>query len=158
MPRERNVLLIVADQWRGDCLGLLGHPAIGTPNLDRLAARGTTFARHFGQSAPCGPARASLLTGLYPMNHRVVANGVPLDARHLTLPIALRRAGLDPSLIGTTTTAPDARTTVPGDIRFREWGPHPRRWTACSPGLGVDRARRIVEYARRYAEHPSAAG
>lgn len=34
----RNVLLIIADQWRGDCLGALGHPAVRTPNLDALAA------------------------------------------------------------------------------------------------------------------------
>jgi arylsulfatase A-like enzyme len=122
MPKPRNILLIVTDQWRGDSLGLLGHPAVRTPHLDALARRGVTFTRHFGQSAPCGPARASLLTGLYVMNHRVVANGVPLDARHQTLPGVLRAAGLDPSLIGYTTTTPDPRTTTPGDIRFTEWG------------------------------------
>ena len=35
-----NVLLVTADQWRGDCLSCLGHPAVRTPNLDRLAADG----------------------------------------------------------------------------------------------------------------------
>ena len=107
----QNVLLIIADQWRGDCLGALGHPAVRTPNLDALAAESTVFTRHFGQSAPCGPARASMLTGLYVMNHRVVANGVPLDARHPNLALELRRAGLDPNLVGYTTTAPDPRGT-----------------------------------------------
>ena len=77
MAKHRNVLLIVADQWRGDSLGVLGHPSALTPNLDALARDGVTFRSHFGQSAPCGPARASLLTGLYVMNHRVAANGVP---------------------------------------------------------------------------------
>ena len=124
----KNVLLIVADQWRGDCLGSLGHQAVSTPNLDALAARGVTFTRHFGQSAPCGPARASLLTGLYVMNHRVVANGVPLDARHATLPKALRHAGFDPNLIGYTTTVPDPRTTTPADVRFTEWGEAMEGW------------------------------
>lgn len=74
MPRERNVLLIVADQWRGDSLGCLDHPAALTPNLDALARDAIVFRNHFGQSAPCAPARASMLTGLYVMNHRVVAN------------------------------------------------------------------------------------
>ncbi|HEY1411932.1 MAG TPA: sulfatase-like hydrolase/transferase, partial [Rhodopila sp.] len=124
----KNVLFIIADQWRGDCLGSLGHPAVVTPNLDALAARGVTFTRHFGQSAPCGPARASMLTGLYVMNHRVVANGVPLDARHATLPMALRHAGWDPNLVGYTTTVPDPRTTTPADIRFREWGEAMEGW------------------------------
>src|SRR4051794_9170240 len=103
MPHHRNLLLIVTDQWQGDCLGVLGHPAVRTPNLDALARRSVVFTRHFGQSAPCGPARASLLTGLYVMNHRVVANGVPLDARHATMPSELRRGGWDPGLVGYTT-------------------------------------------------------
>lgn len=126
--RPMNILLIVADQWRGDCLGMLGHPALRTPHLDALAARGTTFLRHFGQSAPCGPARASMLTGLYVMNHRVVANGVPLDARHPNLALELRRGGLDPCLIGYTTTVPDPRGTSPRDPRFREWGDVQEGW------------------------------
>ena len=36
-----NIVLIVTDQWRGDCLGLQGHPAVETPNLDHLFGRGT---------------------------------------------------------------------------------------------------------------------
>jgi arylsulfatase A-like enzyme len=122
MADARNVLLIIADQWRGDSLGSVGHPACITPNLDALAADGVTFRRHYGQSAPCGPARASMLTGLYVMNHRVVANGVPLDATLPTLATEALRAGIDPVLVGYTTTTPDPRTTGPGDPRFREIG------------------------------------
>lgn len=128
MAARKNVLFIIADQWRGDCLGVLGHPAIRTPHLDALARRGVTFTRHFGQSAPCGPARASMLTGLYVMNHRVVANGVPLDRRHPNLALELRRAGLDPCLVGYTTTVPDPRSTTPDDIRFTEFGDVQEGW------------------------------
>jgi arylsulfatase A-like enzyme len=39
-----NILLIMADQFRWDCLACAGNPAIGTPNLDRLAARGVRFS------------------------------------------------------------------------------------------------------------------
>lgn len=122
MPSPRNVLLIVVDQWRGDTLANLGHPCIRTPNLDALCRDGVTFRNHYAQCAPCGPARASLLTGLYQMNHRVVQNGIPLDARHVTLPQEVRRAGYDPALVGYTTTTPDPRTTHPGDPRFRHLG------------------------------------
>jgi len=122
MPKARNVLLIVADQWRGDSLGILGHKASLTPNLDSLARRGVTFRNHFCQGAPCGPARASLLTGLYMMNHRVVANGVPLDPRHPTLVQEVKRAGIDPALIGYTTTIPDPRIAGPNDPAFIEGG------------------------------------
>ncbi len=120
--RGRNILLIIVDQWRGDSLGVLGHSAAITPNLDALAGEGVLFRRHYAQAAPCGPARASLLTGLYVMNHRVVANGIPQDRRHATMPGELRRAGLDPSLIGYTTTIPDPRDAPPDDPRFREIG------------------------------------
>jgi arylsulfatase A-like enzyme len=69
-PPVRNVLFIIADQWRGDTLGALGHPAVRTPHLDALAADGVTFTRCFTQASPCGPARASILTGQYLFNHR----------------------------------------------------------------------------------------
>src|SRR5436305_11162553 len=53
-PMRPNILLITADQWRGDCLGVAGHKVARTPNIDRLAACGTYFRRHFAQAAPCG--------------------------------------------------------------------------------------------------------
>ena len=80
-PTVRNVLFITADQWRGDTLGAVGHPCVKTPNLDRLAADGVLFSKHYAQGAPCAPSRASLLTRLYMFNHRVVYNGPPLE-RH----------------------------------------------------------------------------
>ncbi|MCC6194290.1 MAG: sulfatase-like hydrolase/transferase, partial [Burkholderiales bacterium] len=86
----KRVLLFVVDQWRGDTLRILGHPQVSTPNLDRLIADGVTFRRHYCQATPCGPARASLLTGMYMMNHRVVRNGTPLDARHTNLALESR--------------------------------------------------------------------
>ena len=119
MAGPRNVLWIIADQWRGDSLGCLGHPSALTPNLDALARESITFRQHYGQGAPCGPARASMLTGQYVMNHRVVANGVPLDSRHPTLPRELRRGGVDPSLIGYTTTTLDPR-----EVGLRDPGGH----------------------------------
>ena len=122
-PGERkNVLLIVVDQWRAECLSYLGHPCLRTPNLDALCAEGVTFRNHFTQAVPCGPGRASLLTGLYMMNHRVVQNSVPMDTRHTNLAFEMRRAGYEPALVGYTTTTPDPRVTPPGDPRFRNLG------------------------------------
>jgi len=113
-----NVLLITADQWRGDCLGLAGHPVLKTPAIDALAAEGSAFLRHYAQAAPCAPGRASLYTGLYQMNHRVLRNGTPLDARHDNIAKALRRAGYEPVLFGYTDQAVDPRTTAPDDPRL----------------------------------------
>jgi arylsulfatase A-like enzyme len=115
---NKNVLLIVVDQWRGDMLPILGTPHLRTPNIDALCAEGVTFRNHFTQAAPCGPARASLLTGMYQMNHRAVQNTIPLDSRFTNLGLELRQGGYDPALVGYTTTTPDPRATSPDDPRF----------------------------------------
>ncbi len=115
MTQPSNVLFITADQWRGDCLSALGHPCLRTPKLDRLAAEGTLFARHYSQATPCGPGRASLYTGLYLMNHRSVVNGAPLDARHGNVALEARKAGYEPALFGYTDVSADPRAHHPGD-------------------------------------------
>jgi len=127
-PARKNVLLIVVDQWRADCVPYLGTPHLRTPNLDRLCRAGVTFRNHVTTTVPCGPARASLLTGLYAMNHRAVQNTIPLDARHVTLPRALRAVGYDPALVGYTTTTPDPRATSPNDPRFGVLGDNMDGW------------------------------
>jgi len=120
--RRKNVLLIVVDQWRGDCLSALGHPCLRTPNIDALCAEGVTFRNHFTQAVPCGPGRASLLTGMYMMNHRAVQNTIPLDSRHTNLAFEARKLGYDPALVGYTTTTPDPRTAAFDDPRFTVLG------------------------------------
>jgi arylsulfatase A-like enzyme len=107
-----NVLLVTLDQFRGDCLSSLGHKVVRTPNLDALAKESTTFARHFSQSAPCSPGRASLYTGTYQMNHRVCFNGSPLDDRFDNVARSARRVGYSPALFGYTDQGVDPRTTT----------------------------------------------
>lgn len=111
----RNVLLITADQWRHECLSCLDHPVVRTPALDRLAAEAVLFRNHFTQCTPCGPSRASLLTGQYLMNHRSGRNGTPLDRRFTNVALEMRRAGYDSALIGYTDTSLDPRDFDPAD-------------------------------------------
>ena len=113
-----NVLLITADQWRGDCLSAVGHPLVSTPNLDKLAQQGVLFERHYAGAAPCSPSRACLYTGLYQMNNRVCVNGSPLDNRHDTLALAFRRLGYDPSLFGYTDQSQDPRAVHANDPKL----------------------------------------
>lgn len=117
----KNILFITADQWRGDCLGALGHPLVKTPNLDAFARESVLFARHFANSAPCSPSRASLYTGLYQHNHRVAMNGTPLDRRHTNWALELRTAGYDPALIGYTDQTVDPRDVAADDPRLRTY-------------------------------------
>jgi arylsulfatase len=64
--RRPNILFIMADQFRWDCLGCAGNPVIRTPNLDRLAARGVRFSNACTPNPICVPARAAIMTGNYP--------------------------------------------------------------------------------------------
>jgi arylsulfatase A-like enzyme len=139
-----NILLITADQWRGDCLGTLGHPCVRTPVLDRLAADSILFRRHYGQATPCGPARASLLTGLYACNHRSITNGTPLDARHRTLATELGRAGYDCVLFGYTDTSADPRVTPPDS-------PWLRTFEGVAPGFRI--GLRLPDHVEPWLEH-----
>jgi choline-sulfatase len=73
-----NILLISIDDlndWVG-CLG--GHPQARTPNIDRLARRGTLFTNAHCQSPVCNPSRASLLTGRYPHSTGIYFLSPPL--------------------------------------------------------------------------------
>ncbi|MCB1005014.1 MAG: sulfatase-like hydrolase/transferase, partial [Acidimicrobiales bacterium] len=89
---------------------------------DRLAAEGVRFARHYSQCAPCSPGRASLYTGMYQMNHRVVANGTPLDRRFDNVALVARRAGYAPALFGYTDQSIDPRDAAgPDDPRLRTY-------------------------------------
>jgi choline-sulfatase len=70
-----NVLFIAIDDlndWVG-CLN--GHPQVKTPNIDRLAARGTLFANAHCQAPICNPSRTSLLMGLRPSTTGIYAMG-----------------------------------------------------------------------------------
>ncbi len=73
-----NILLISIDDlndWVG-CLG--GHPQARTPNIDRLAKRGTLFTNAHCQSPVCNPSRASMLTGRYPHSTGIYFLSPPL--------------------------------------------------------------------------------
>ena len=117
----RKILFIIIDQLRADCVRGALADAIAIPNLRALMAESVTFAQHYTVTVPCGPARASLLTGLYAMNHRSVRNGAPLDATLDTLPKALRQAGVEPLLFGYTDTSADPRRLAPDDPALKTY-------------------------------------
>lgn len=64
-----NVVMIVVDQMRGDCLSHLNHPVVETPWLDHLARDGVSFTRAYSAVPSCIAARAGLLTGLSQDHH-----------------------------------------------------------------------------------------
>jgi arylsulfatase A-like enzyme len=115
------VLFIVIDQLRADCLfGELAEH-VQTPNLTALMADAVTFQRHFSVVHPCGPSRASWLTGQYAMNHRSVRNGTPLRHDIPNVATEMRKAGYLPMLFGYTDTSQDPRAFHPDDPALRTY-------------------------------------
>ncbi|HSE33674.1 MAG TPA: sulfatase [Pyrinomonadaceae bacterium] len=83
-----NVLFLIADDLR-PALGCYGNSIIKTPNIDRLAARGTQFNRAYAQFPLCNPSRTSMLNGRYPTQTGVMDNNTYFRAKHpefITLP------------------------------------------------------------------------
>lgn len=83
---QPNILLIMPDQMRGDCLSLAQHSVLLTPNIDEIGGQGAFFTHAYTTCASCIPARRSLLTGQYPATNGMVGyqEGVPIDRPTLT--------------------------------------------------------------------------
>ncbi len=114
-----NVLLIIADQWRWDCLGVAGNTVIRTPHLDALAHEGALFSKCFAQTAPCGPSRMSLYTSRYMCSTRAVNNYTPLADADENLAQHVHEAGYRTAILGYNDYSPDPRI-LPIDDR-RRW-------------------------------------
>ncbi|MEP4146751.1 MAG: sulfatase [Halioglobus sp.] len=74
--RPPNIVMLIADDQAWADHGFIGHPHIRTPNLDQLAEQGLLFTRGYVPTALCRPSLASLMTGLYPHQHRITGNRV----------------------------------------------------------------------------------
>jgi arylsulfatase A-like enzyme len=125
-----NFLFLMTDQHRVDTLGAYGNIRARTPHLDRLAAEGTRFDRWYTPTAICTPARASLLTGLAPFRHKVLANhernvGYQEDLPDgtFTFPVALRERGYNVGMVGKWHAG---TIKAPADYGFD--GPHLPGW------------------------------
>lgn len=116
-PAGADVLLIMPDQMRGDCLSVLGHPVVRTPVLDKLAGEGALFRRAYTTVASCIPARYALLTGLYPQTSGVVGfRAKPFETP--TLGEVLGKSGYSTVLVGRNMHQPAASKSCGYDKRI----------------------------------------
>ena len=72
-----NVVLIISDDQAWTDYGFMGHAAIETPHIDRLAGESLLFDRGYVPSSICCPSLASIITGQYPHRHRITGNEPP---------------------------------------------------------------------------------
>jgi len=96
----RNVIFILVDDHRYDAMGFLGHPFLKTPHMDAMAKTGVYLKNAFVTTSLCSPSRASILTGQYMHNHRVVDNNNLVRPGTLFFPQYLKQAGYDTAYIG----------------------------------------------------------
>ncbi|MFC1607978.1 sulfatase-like hydrolase/transferase [Candidatus Latescibacterota bacterium] len=101
--RKPNVVLIFADDQGSIDLNCYGASDLHTPNLDRLAGRGTRFTQFYVAAPVCSPSRAALLTGRYPQRAGLATNtygkrGMP--AAQVTIAEMLKGAGYRTGLFG----------------------------------------------------------
>ena len=87
--QRKNILVILTDQQRLDSLGVYGSGLCNTPVVDALAQRGVSFTNAYTPVTVCSPARASILSGLYPHQHGVTRNGADFDLQCPTVASAL---------------------------------------------------------------------
>lgn len=92
-PEPPNVLLITIDTTRADYLGCYGMEDAHTPVMDGLAAAGVQFLHNMAPSQCTNPSHASILTGLYPVNHGVYNNRSALSSHAVTLAEILGEKG-----------------------------------------------------------------
>ncbi|QHI70930.1 sulfatase-like hydrolase/transferase [Tichowtungia aerotolerans] len=98
--RRPNVVFVFADQWRASAMGYAGDPNVKTPNFDRLAAESFNFKNAVSVCPVCSPARASMITGQYPLKHGVFVNDVYLEQDGPSIADCFNLAGYNTGYIG----------------------------------------------------------
>ena len=91
--QQPNILFLMADQLRGDCLGCTGNKIIKTPHLDSIAKEGILFTNAYTSTPSCTPARSAILSGMSPWHHGMLGYGRVTDKYPFELPQAIRDAG-----------------------------------------------------------------
>ena len=98
--KKPNVLFVFADQMRAQATGYAGDPNVITPNLNALAAASVNFTTAVSGCPVCCPARASLITGTYPLTHGVFINDVHLTDERASIAQAFKAGGYHTGYVG----------------------------------------------------------
>lgn len=111
---KANTLIIFCDQHNAKVTGCYGNKMVKTPNIDRLAARGTLFKNAYTSNPICVPARASFATGEYSSTHRYWDNCHAFAGEIPSWGKRLKDAGVDITTIGKLHYKDDSEKTFPG--------------------------------------------
>ena len=94
-----NVLFISIDTLRSDHTSPYGYKHDTTPTLQRIAREGAQFKQAYSPTSTTGPTHATLFTGLYPISHGVIKNGLTFAPQQPTLAEQLQAHGYQTAAI-----------------------------------------------------------
>ncbi|MEX2288495.1 MAG: sulfatase-like hydrolase/transferase, partial [Planctomycetaceae bacterium] len=92
--------MIVSDDQAWTDFGFMGHPVIKTPHLDRLASQSAVFQRGYVPTSLCRPSLATLISGLYPHQHKIAGNDPAAGTDRALMLKHIRRIPTLPKLLG----------------------------------------------------------
>lgn len=95
-----NVVFVLTDQWRAQDVGYAGNEQVQTPAIDQLATEGVVFTKTVSTIPVCTPARATLMTGKYPLSHGVFYNDKPLKTDEYCIAEVYKENGYKTGYIG----------------------------------------------------------
>lgn len=135
--RPRNIVFVLSDDHRYDFMSFMKEsPAfLETPNMDRMAKEGAHLANAFVSTSLCSPSRASILTGKYMHNHKVVDNQRPEPEGTVFFPQYLQKAGYQTAFVGKWHMGHDHDAPRPG---FDHWASFKGQGTYFDPTLNIN--------------------
>lgn len=95
-----NLIYVFADQWRAEATGYSGNSQVRTSNLDKLASESVNFTTAISTCSVSSPARASMLTGQYPLSHGIFFNDKPLAGDRISIAEVYKEHGYKTAYIG----------------------------------------------------------
>jgi arylsulfatase len=124
-PRRPNFILFFTDDQGYNDVGCFGSPKIRTPNFDRMAREGLRLTSFYAQSV-CGPSRATLMTGCYPIRVGEPGNTkgqhTILHPKEVTVAEVLKQAGYATGMVGKWHLAGGRRNAYPPELMPRAQG------------------------------------
>lgn len=140
--RPPNVVFILTDDQRWDCLSCAGHPFLKTPHLDRLASEGVRFANAFCTHSLCSPSRASFLSGLYSHAHGVRDNFAEYPDSLPSYPKALQASGYHTAYVGKWHMGENNDQPRPG---FDYWASHRGQGQYYDTEFNINGTRQVIK-------------
>jgi arylsulfatase A-like enzyme len=137
---QPNLLIIIADQWRGQAVGFEGKEPVKTPHLDKFAKESLVLQQMVSNYPVCSPARAMLMTGQFPIKNHVYSNvnsasapfGIELQKEAVCWSDILKTNGYSNGYIGKWHLDSPYAPYVPtsnniGKVAWNEWTAPDRR-------------------------------